>query len=74
MLVRVSMCVCVYVCVRVGAFLLQQLTAASIVGGVEHLLQDPAEVERKPAESEDHHQTEDGLRYLPPLGGEGRGL
>lgn len=46
---------------------LEQLTAHLIILIVNHLLKDPAEVQREPAEGKDEDKTEDGLRHLPPL-------
>lgn len=46
---------------------LEQLTALSIFWPVKHLLQDPAEVQWKPAQGEDEDETEHGFGHLPPL-------
>lgn len=46
---------------------LEQLAAHLIILGVNHLLQDPAEVQREPAERKDEDEAEDGFGHLPPL-------
>lgn len=46
---------------------LEQLTAHAIILGVHRPLQDPAEVQREPAEGKDEDEAEDGFGHLPPL-------
>lgn len=46
---------------------LEQLAARGVIGCVNHLFQNPAEVQRKPAQRKDEDQAEDGLGHLPPL-------
>lgn len=46
---------------------IEQLTALSIFWPVKHLLQDPAEVQWKPAQGEDEDEAEHGFGHLPPL-------
>lgn len=46
---------------------LQEVAAISIMGVVDVFLQQVTQVQREPAESEDQHQAEDGLRHLSTL-------
>lgn len=53
---------------------LQQLTALVILRIVNHLLKDPAEVHREPAEGKDKDEAENGSGHLPPLQREATGV
>lgn len=46
---------------------LEELAARGVTGCVNHLFQNPAEVQREPAQCKDEDQAEDGLGHLPPL-------
>lgn len=46
---------------------LEQLAACGVILVVDHLLEDPAEVQREPTEGEDEDEAEDGFGDLPPL-------
>lgn len=58
-----------------GALLLvalpEQFTSVGVCLVIDGLFEDAAEVERQPAEREDHHQAEDCLGHLPALQEEG---
>lgn len=45
----------------------EKLAARGVVRGVIHLSENPAEVQREPAEGKDEDQAEDGFSHLPPL-------
>lgn len=45
----------------------EQLAARGVILGVTHLSENPAEVQREPAERKDEDQAEDGFSHLPPL-------
>lgn len=47
--------------------LLQEVTAADIILKINHFLQDSTQMKRKPAESKDEDQREDGFSHLTPL-------
>lgn len=46
---------------------LEKLTAHVIILVINHLLKDPTEMQREPAEGKDEDKTEDGFGHLPPL-------
>ena len=57
----VWVCVCVWMCV------LELVTAPDVMWLVDDVLQQFAEVQGQPADSEHHHQREHRLRHLPSL-------
>lgn len=50
-----------------GISSLEQLAAHCVVLIVDHLFEDPAEVQWEPAEGKDEDEAEDGFGHLPPL-------
>lgn len=51
----------------------EQFTSVGVCLVINGLLEDAAEVERKPAECKDHHEAEHCLGHLPALRREGGG-
>lgn len=51
---------------------LQELAAVNVVRFVDGPLQQATQVEREPAEGEDHHQAEDRFGYFSSLRGESK--
>lgn len=45
----------------------EEFTAVDVIRIVDGLFQDAAEVKRQPAESKDHHETEDSFSHFPTL-------